>query len=88
MRRIGRSELAIEFGVASRHDSPLVVPMFNVPTLAARARYSARQTSAAIFRENSVLCTLPDSPGNQRKHNACEIRVRVWNDLQLVRTRR
>jgi hypothetical protein len=29
----------------------------------------ARRTIRRNFHENSVLCTLPDSPGSQRKHN-------------------
>jgi hypothetical protein len=31
-----------------------------------------RRTIRSNFHENSVLCTLPDSPGNKRKHNGQE----------------
>ena len=42
-------------------------PVFTAHTLAARATYAARRTIRRNFHENSVLCTLPDSPGNQQK---------------------
>ena len=43
--------------------------------------------STRNIRENSLLCTLPDSPGNRLEHNGIEIPM-VGKDPRLVRARR